>query len=1097
MNDGSKTKEQRTSEMVEMRQQIAESGTVETDGKRAEDVIQWSGMWLPTAGMFVLLCILVWLNEVLDLPHLLLDAPRTPANWQEAIVETALVLTVGLFAVSRLIHDTSERKRAGEELRLAALYVRGLIEASLDSLVTIGSDGKITDVNRATELVTGVSREPLIGSDFSDYFTEPEKAREGYQRAFSQGAVENYPLTIRHTSGRTTDVLYNASVYKNEAGEVQGVFVAARDITERKQAEEELRRANRALTVLSECNQAVIRATEEPGLLHEICRLIVEVGGYRLAWVGFAEHDEQKTVPPVAQAGYEEGYLDTLNITWADTERGRGPTGTAIRTGEPVIATNILTDPDYAPWRTEATQRGYASSIALPLIAEGQAFGVLNIYAAEPDALEAEEEVKLLTELASDLAFGIVVLRIRAERKRAEEALRKHAERLRTLRAIDGAILAAWSPEEIAQAAMRHMRRLVPCLGAGVVLFDFEAQEAALLAADVNGEIGLGTGTRLPLEGAADVEALRQGKVLVEEDILALPQPPLAIRTLQAAGVRSYVAASLIAHGELIGALILGAESPGAFAPEHVDIAREVADQIAVAIRQARLHAALEAEEQRLEALVEHLPEGILLLDGERRILVSNPAAQTCLPVLTDAAVGDVLTLMADRPVAELLRSPPEGLWHELEVPGPPRRVFEVVARPVAAGLKAEGWMLVIRDVTEEREVQQRVQQQERLAAVGQLAGGIAHDFNNLLTTIMLYAQVPLGKSKRDLHPDLKRAFETILDESRQAAKLVQQILDFSRRSPIRTQPVNLKPFVKEAIRILERTIPESIRLRFGAGPEEYVVNADPTRVQQVLMNLVLNARDAMPEGGDLRIDLSRVTVEPGDEPPVAEMIPGEWICLAVSDTGTGIPPDVLAHIFEPFFTTKPAGRGTGLGLAQVYGIVAQHEGHINVETEVGKGTIFRVYLPAYQSEAEESPLEEAVLVASREAGETILLVEDQQRIREIGQRVLESLGYRVLTAANGREALEIHQAMEGARPEQSRRIDLVITDVVMPEMGGKQLMRELRKANPDLKALAITGYLMQEDLEALKEVGFLDVIHKPLDTETLAKAVRRALDEN
>ena len=440
---------------------------------------------------------------------------------------------------------------------------------------------------------------------------------------------------------------------------------------------------------------------------------------------------------------------------------------------------------------------------------------------------------------------------------------------------------------------------------------------------------------------------------------------------------------------------------------------------------------------------------------------------------------------------------------------------FEIIARPLETDLEskepvpstvegpapslaegpAEDWVLVIRDVTQEREVQRQAQRQEQLAAVGQLAGGIAHDFNNLLTTIMLYTQMALRKSKRDLPPNVTRALETILGESRQATKLVQQILDFSRRSPIATSPMDLKPFIKEAISVLERTIPENIHLQFNAGPEEYVVNGDPTRIQQVLMNLVVNARDAMPEGGDLRIALSRVEVSPSDELPVIEMVPGEWVCLAVSDTGTGIPPDALAHIFEPFFTTKEPGQGTGLGLAQVHGIVAQHEGHIGVETEVGQGTTFRVYLPAHDEQRLEEVRPEVLSTLPQGQGETILLVEDNEKLREGERALLESLGYRVLTAANGREALEVYRSAEGAGPERGRRVDLVLTDVVMPEMGGRALIRELKKTDPDLKALAMTGYSLPEGLEALKEAGIQDIVHKPLEANTLAQAVRSTLD--
>ncbi|MEE9616529.1 MAG: PAS domain S-box protein, partial [Anaerolineae bacterium] len=398
------------------------------------------------------------------------------------------------------------------------------------------------------------------------------------------------------------------------------------------------------------------------------------------------------------------------------------------------------------------------------------------------------------------------------------------------------------------------------------------------------------------------------------------------------------------------------------------------------------------------------------------------------------------------------------------------------------------GFRGVARDITERKQIEQQLRQQERLAAVGQLAGGIAHDFNNLLTTIMLYAQMNLGK--RDLPPNVTRSFETILDESRKAAELVQQILDFSRHAMLKVRPLDLESFTGEVIDILQRTIPESIHLILETGLGEraapFTVEADPTRIQQVLMNLATNGRDAMPEGGELRFGLSRVKARPGEAPPVAEMAPGEWVCLAVSDTGAGMTEEVRSHLFEPFFTTKEPGKGTGLGLAQVYGIVRQHEGYIGVETELGKGTTFHIYLPA--SGAEEEIVEESISTPPRGQGETILLVEDNENLLEGGQIILESLGYRVLTGANGREALEVCQAVKG--------IDLVITDLVMPVMGGKKLMQELRKAIPDLKVLALTGYAMEKSRGKLKDAGFLDVVYKPFDVDVLAQIIRRALDE-
>jgi two-component system cell cycle sensor histidine kinase/response regulator CckA len=254
-------------------------------------------------------------------------------------------------------------------------------------------------------------------------------------------------------------------------------------------------------------------------------------------------------------------------------------------------------------------------------------------------------------------------------------------------------------------------------------------------------------------------------------------------------------------------------------------------------------------------------------------------------------------------------------------------------------------------DTTERHRMQEQMQRQERLAAVGQLAGGIAHDFNNFLMTIIFYAHLLLRD--KDTSPDVASIAETIAGEANRAAALVRQVLDFSRRSVMETEPVDLSSFVREVVDILQKTLPENIRVVTEVGQGDYVVTIDPTRIQQVIMNLALNSRDAMPNGGNLRIELSRVTVDSTEASlpgiPDLELAAGDWVCLSVQDTGTGMDEHVRAHLFEPFFTTK-GPKGNGLGLAQVYGIVKQHGGEIGVETKVDQGTKFQIYLPAYWS---------------------------------------------------------------------------------------------------------------------------------------------------
>jgi two-component system cell cycle sensor histidine kinase/response regulator CckA len=395
------------------------------------------------------------------------------------------------------------------------------------------------------------------------------------------------------------------------------------------------------------------------------------------------------------------------------------------------------------------------------------------------------------------------------------------------------------------------------------------------------------------------------------------------------------------------------------------------------------------------------------------------------------------------------------------------------------------------------RESEAQMLQLDRMAAVGQLASGIAHDFGNFLTTHIFHTELLLNDPL--LPPELAPTVKTLLSGACRTAQLVRQILDYSKHTTLRAQPIDLAVFIDDIATILRHTIPENIHLVTDISPGEHIASIDPARMEQVLMNLALNARDAMPEGGDLRITLFRVDTKPGESLPVVElsltemqpmeMPEGSWVCLSVSDTGTGIADGVQARLFEPFFTTK-GEAGTGLGLAQVYGIVRQHDGHIGLETQVGQGTTFRVYLAAHDAEKTDESLQ-GMSVALKGEGETILFVEDEEKLREGGRAILKSLGYQVLTAANGREALETYkEAYVGGVPE----IALVVTDIVMPEMGGQALIQELRKINPGVKVLAITGYVLPDDFKDLEGIGILGTIQKPFEVGALVEAIRRAL---
>jgi len=325
-----------------------------------------------------------------------------------------------------------ERIPVREALRRSEERYRNVYNTAPLAFVIWDLDCCITGWNKCAEKFFGWSREEVIGRNFFEFLI-PQRTRPHVEEIVAgllRGELPSTSINENLTKGGEIVLCeWNNSILYDSEGRVEGAISLALDITDRRRSEEALWKVNRALKMLSECNHAMVRAANEEDLLHDICQIIVDKGGYRLAWVGIAITDEKKTVVPMAQVGYEEGYLESLNITWDDTERGRGPTGTAIRTRKPSIAKDILNDPNFAPWRAEATKRGYASSIALPLITDGRALGTLNIYAEETDAFN-EEEVELLAQLADDLSFGMISLRTREERKRAVDALQKTHDEL-------------------------------------------------------------------------------------------------------------------------------------------------------------------------------------------------------------------------------------------------------------------------------------------------------------------------------------------------------------------------------------------------------------------------------------------------------------------------------------------------------------------------------------------------------------------------------------------------------------------------------------------------------------------------------------------
>jgi len=484
----------------------------------------------------------------------------------------------------------------------------------------------------------------------------------------------------------------------------------------------------------------------------------------------------------------------------------------------------------------------------------------------------------------------------------------------------------------------------------------------------------------------------------------------------------------------------------------------------------ARKQAERELDETRalLEAVLEASLDGISVYQAMRdecggivdfRLLRMNSAGERITGRRREEVVGRTVrkllpALFDDGGFARWCRVVETGEPIEYEVglsdQGVPRW-FQAQAVRVGDGLA-----ISYSDVTERRRLEDQLRQSQKMEAVGRLAGGVAHDFNNLLTAIHGYAahlleRFPAGDPSRD---DVSE----ILHAGERAAALTRQLLAFSRRQELALEVLDLNVLVDESERMLRRLIAEDIELvRTGsAGP--LLVRGDPSQLHQVVVNLAVNARDAMPEGGSLTIETTRVRLE-GGGPEGAPRPPGEWVRLAISDTGIGMDELTRARVFEPFFTTKEPGRGTGLGLASVYGIVHQSGGHVEVTSRLGAGSTFAVYLPAVREEGSAvAPTRTAAspLNVETRGGETVLLAEDEEQIRRLARRTLERAGYRVLDARDGAAACDV--ALQLAASGEGT-LDALVTDVVMPRMGGLELADRLRRTFPALRVLYVSGY--------------------------------------
>ena len=725
----------------------------------------------------------------------------------------------------------------------------------------------------------------------------------------------------------------------------------------------------------------------------------------------------------------------------------RGLTEYVLRTGQPLLATPEVHE-DLGR-RGEADLVGAPSLdwVGVPLKAHERTIGVLVAQTYTEGTRFGEREKDILQFVSTQVAMAI-------ERKRAEEAVRASETRLKAL--LDSALDACVTMDETG--------RITSWSAAAEAVFGWPASEAigrSLAATIIPPQHREGHA-----RGLARFLETGEGPILRQRiEITALH------RDGREFPVELTVTPTRLGDHWLFGAFV-----------------RDLTDA-------KRAEQALRRSEASYRGLVEHAAYGIYRATADGKFLMVNPALFTMLGY---PSAEDVLQLDISRdayvdPAARVrILERCEQFGSAIEEVAWRRRDGSTITvrlngRPVRGPDGAlECFEFIVDDVTEQRALEERLRQTQKMEAVGRLAGGIAHDFNNLLTAILGSVDF-LRRALGPEHPEHAET-EEIQKAAVRAADLTRQLLAFSRQQVLAPKVLELDALVTNLEKMLRRLIGEDVELRFVAKASRAAVRADPGQLEQVIVNLVVNARDAMPRGGRLTVETASVDLDAAYAWEHGTVEPGRYVMLAVTDTGVGIDRAAQARLFEPFFTTKEFGKGTGLGLATVYGIVKQSGGYIWVYSEPGRGATFKVYLPRVEHVGE--PVAAPQPPARALGGsETILLAEDEAAVRNLARRVLEKHGYRLLLAATGRDGVRLAE-------QHGSPIDLLVTDVVMPEMGGRELAQRLTTRQPTLKVLYLSGYTD----DAIVHHGVLDAgvafLQKPFKPDELVRKIREVLDD-
>ncbi len=1003
---------------------------------------------------------------------------------------------------SRELHTTIEmalyQHKLENKLKTSEQQLAATLKSINDAMIATDAKGAITFMNPMAEALTGWQQAQALGQELTDVFNLINEETHQPDESVTKVLQEGVDVDLAHQSllvakDKTESLIAgNVAPIKDGAGNTTGLVVVFRDITERKQTQETLARRVREMEALYETSLEINVQLDVSTLLRAIVRRAARLLGTHMGGLFLRQFDSQVLV---WVAGYNQSGDDPGDVRYL----GEKLASHIAQTSEPMMVA------DYRHWEGRASHQVNGSigrMLGVPLKQRDQVIGVLNVFDEQVGTFD-EEEVWLLSMFAAQATIAIENAQLYeqarqeiVERKRAEAETRRRNRELILFNQIITASVAELKPEVMLEIACRELALAFEIPRVVATMFDKKKTTARVVAKSLFSDPSQVSNKIISIENNPAFQFLLTHKSpLVVND----PQTQNSLRLepihdLQGQHkITSLLLLPLIIGEEVVGSLNLESVERRDFSSEEINLAWSVADQVSGALARARLA----QTHQLLTTAIEQAAESVVITDTEGFILYVNPVFERLSGYSWAEVIGQKPSILKSGKqdlafYQELWATITAGkVWRGRFVNKRKDGTFyteEATITPVRGEDDAlVNYVAVKRDVTRELQLEEQYHQAQKMEAIGRLAGGVAHDFNNLLTAIMGYA----GLTLRALSPNalVYSDIQEIQKNAERATNLTRQLLTFARKQVITPSVLNLNDLILDVDKILRRLIGEDVELVTLPEPDLGQVKADPGQIEQVLLNLAVNARDAMPNGGKLIIETANVTFDEDYVREHAGVMSGQYVMLAVSDTGMGMTEEIKTHLFEPFFTTKEVGKGTGLGLATCFGIVKQSGGHIWVYSEVDQGTTFKVYLPRIAEIASPSFNQDQYEYLPY-GTETVLVVEDEPSVRTFVVRTLRKQGYHVLEAANGDEAFRVAQIHTGTE------IHLLLTDVVMPRLSGRDLADQIRTIYPNIRVLFTSGYtdnLMVHRGVLEPHMAFLP---KPFSPNMLARKVRDVLDK-